>query len=384
MSKGLKIAVTSTSGSGHYLLKRQRSGALALYNRRLHETMHPVLGPWEEANRLYIEGTGLRGLLTSPPAPRREEPGIVIFDVGLGGAANALAAVACHEGLKGVGGGPRQLRIISFENDLAPLGFALDNAHRLDYLHGREALLESLLDRGEAAQPGINWELRLGDFTEAILQEPLRADAIFFDPFSPRTNPLMWSLPTLEALSRCRRPGGVTRLATYSTAFGTRAALLLAGFYVGEQRGGEIESRARDDSRQGDKERGGKHRGDKYREDKQRGDKHRGDKYCGGGTLATTYFSDLQAPLTRQWLHRWKRNRQPWPPLTQPGDYRGFRELLLQHPQWNHFPEEPAKPAPGKSRAGKKPSGSAPPGKESAKPKGGRPKEGRTRRRRRN
>ena len=214
-------------------LKRQPSGPLAVRDREFGETMHPGGGPWAEANGLYVAGAGLPTLLTGTPNPAAAGP-LVVFDVGLGAGANALAAIARREELARRGGSPRPLAVISFEADPEALRFALAHAGQLGYLLGHEAKVEALLRDGRWEEPeALIWEVRWGDFPRLIGEEPQRADAIFFDPFSPRVNPDMWSVPTLEATYRCRRPGAATRLFTYSTALGVRAALLLAGFFVG-------------------------------------------------------------------------------------------------------------------------------------------------------
>lgn len=281
-----------------YELRRQPNGSMALVRTDLGETMHPQLGPWEEAQRVYVQGTDLERLLTTG-AGGPSVPELVVFDVGLGGAANALAAIHAVREFRRRGRPTRPLRIVSFEQDVAAPAFALASAERLSYLRGFEAALGTLLAQGEwTSGEGVTWTLRTGDFTRLVREEPFRADVVFFDPFSPRSNPEMWSVPLLEDLYRCHRPGRAMRLATYSSAFGVRAGLLLAGFYVGD--GPQL---------------GGPRR----------------------ATLAATDFSLLAQPLDRSWLGRWRRDREPWPPLTQPRDHRRIREALLAHPQWAHF-----------------------------------------------
>lgn len=279
-----------------FQLKRQPSGAMAVHHRESGETMHPHLGPWEEANRLYVAGTHLATLLAAG------EGEAVLFDVGLGAAANALAALACRTRLGETGAAPRPLRIVSFEHDLAPLRFALAHKAQLGYPVGHETALEALLGEGRWRADGVEWELRLGDFTRLIHEEPRRADTVFFDPFSPRTDAAMWSLATLEAVYRCRRPGRPLRLATYSASMATRAALLLAGFFVGVG------------------------------------------APAGPGRRATEGASDyglLAEPLDGRWLARWRRDRDPWPCLTPPTAHRRLREALQAHPQWSRE-QEPA------------------------------------------
>ena len=279
-----------------FQLRRQPNGSYAVYHARLRETMHPHLGPWEEATRLYAGGSGLERALTG-----RKQPGdraeIVVFDVGLGGAANALAAIACREGLVRSGRQVRPLAIVSFEQDLEALAFVVDHADELGYPRGYLDALRAILARGEWDAPGIRWELRLGDFARLIQSEPRRADIVFFDPFSHRTNPVMWSVPVLEGVYRCRRPGSGQRLVTYSSAFSVRAALLLAGYYVGD--GVRLDGRPT--------------------------------------TIAVTSSADLEEPLDLGWLARWRRDREPWPPETPQERHKAVREALLAHPQWSRF-----------------------------------------------
>jgi tRNA U34 5-methylaminomethyl-2-thiouridine-forming methyltransferase MnmC len=288
-----------------YELRQQSNGSFALYRPDLGETMHPRLGPWEEALRLYVRGTQLEALLAAGGSGP-----VVLFDVGLGGAANALAALSTAQEARRRGRPVRPLRIVSFESDPEAPRFALANAQALGYPRGYEPALEALLSEGSWRGEGVTWELRLGDFTRLIAGEPCRADAVFFDPFSPRGNPDMWTVAVLENVYRCRRPGLPMRLATYSSAFGVRAALLLAGFYVGE--GPELAAGRR-------------------------------------ATVASTDFSGLPEPLGLPWLARWRRDREPWPPGTDSRGHRSVRERLLAHSQWSHFQagagqEEPAVP----------------------------------------
>lgn len=312
-----------------YRLQRQKSGALAVHNAAYAETMHPGAGPWAEANGLYVQGTGLAAALT-----RRAAQGpLVLFDVGLGAAANALAAVTCHATLQREGHRPRPLHLVSFESDPAGAHFALEQAEALGYPRGHEVLLRDLLATGRAGDgETLTWELRQGDFTRLIDEEPARAEIVFWDPFSPRTNPEMWSLGVLEALYQCRKRAAPLRLATYSMAFGSRAGLLLAGFFVGE---------ARRATPTGEPAR--------------------------GGTLATTDFADLERPLAPGWLRRWRHDREPWPPGTPPTAHRALRERLAEHPQWAHFPAEAEPPAPSTSVLRRHPPGTGRPRRRRAR-----------------
>src|SRR5688572_17471064 len=85
------------------------AGAISIRNKQVNEIMHNPVGPWVEANALYIDQSHLRERLIEAP----EE--FVIFDVGLGAAANSLAALAC---IKSLGPKSRPVRIVSFEREL--------------------------------------------------------------------------------------------------------------------------------------------------------------------------------------------------------------------------------------------------------------------------
>ncbi len=312
-----------------FRLKNRKGGPPSVYDGAYGEAMHPGPAPWEEATGLYVAGGGLAARLTARDgksatategargargASRAPGGALTLFDVGLGAGANALAAIDCHTGLhrrslQRRGLHPAPLHLISFEQDPGALRFALEEASALAYLHGYEDAVEALLSEGRVELPGgVLWELRLGDFARLIQEEPRRAGLIFFDPFSPRSNPDMWSVPVLEALHGCRRPGGETRLVTYSSSFAARAGLLLAGFFVGE--GPRVSSRH-------------------------------------GTTIASTIYSELEFPLNPGWLARWRRERDPWPPLTPPQARKQLRQALLEHPQWSQLPRKRGRPGGG-------------------------------------
>lgn len=204
------------------------------------ERMHPGAGPAAEAEALYVSQLGLRQRL----AQCRGE--FVVWDVGLGAAANALAVLRASRDQ------PQPLRLVSFDLTLEPLQFALGHAAALGYFRGYEAVVGCLLERGRHAftdgQHTVRWEVRLGDFpawlhdrqrSDAAAQPPGPGDspdAILFDPFSPAKNPAMWTLPLFSELFRALSPERPCVLATYSRSTLVRVTLLLAGFFVGRGR----------------------------------------------------------------------------------------------------------------------------------------------------
>lgn len=212
-----------------YRLVELANGTRSVHSLAHGETFHPVVGPVAEAEALYVRQLGLADRV------RASQEEFVVWDVGLGAAANVITV---FNSLRGV---PARLRVVSFDHVVAPLRFTLENAAALGYPAGWEPELEALLREGAATgvHDGltVNWELRLGDFPTLLASEAAREwpkpHAILYDAFSPKKNPAMWTLPVfrqLHGLLDSTRPCG---LATYSRSTLLRVTLLLAGFWVG-------------------------------------------------------------------------------------------------------------------------------------------------------
>ncbi|HWD20588.1 MAG TPA: MnmC family methyltransferase [Verrucomicrobiae bacterium] len=206
-----------------YQIVRLANGTHSIHAVAERETFHPVIGPVAEAEALYVKQLNLRERLAASAGE------FVIWDVGLGSAANVLTAVRATRDLA-----PR-LRIISFDRTLGPLQFALEHADELGFIAGYERQLKELLEQGRSHFENVTWEMRLGDFparVRAAREEP-PPHAIFFDAFSPAKNPAMWSAPLFADLFRQLDPARPCAMPTYSRSTMLRVTLLLAGFYVG-------------------------------------------------------------------------------------------------------------------------------------------------------
>jgi queuine tRNA-ribosyltransferase len=116
--------------------------------------------------------------------------------------------------------------------------------------------------------------LQLGELvTELARTDAESVDVVFWDPFSPRADPALWSVRAFGALRRVCRAGATVH--TYSGATATRTALLLAGFSVGF----------------------GPSAGDKQRR----------------STVAAVHHTDLTQPLDRSWLEALRPSPGSWP-----------------------------------------------------------------------
>ena len=121
----------------------------------------------------------------------------------------------------------------------------------------------------------FRWDLHLGDFreTSSDCRDP---ELVFYDFYSPKSSPELWGYRSFELLyqrtENRRRVGQGTTLITYCSSTSARAAMLLAGFFVGYGASTPAKKET---------------------------------------TLATTHFEDLNQPLGKSWLDRWRRSTRP-------------------------------------------------------------------------
>lgn len=235
--------------SAAYQLVRLNNGICSVRSLVDAETFHPVVGPVAEAEALYVRQLRLRERLQNHPGE------FVIWDVGLGAAANALTVLRATRDIA------CQIRLVSFDHTSEPLEFALKHAAELGYFGGYEKHLQEFLrDRQVSFQDGpqaVNWEFHHGDFPTLISGSSRRESApvsdgaglsqltlaaakfgpsphaILFDAYSPARNPAMWTLPLFTNLFQLLDPQRPCALPTYSRSTILRVTLLLAGFFVG-------------------------------------------------------------------------------------------------------------------------------------------------------
>lgn len=221
--------------TAEYKLVQLRNGAHAVYAASYDEQMHPGLGPAVEAEALYVRQLKIRERM------QQHAGEFVVWDVGLGAAANALTLLQLTRNLSS------PLRVVSFDDTSGPLEFALEHTAQLGYFHDYAATVRDLLARRSIVfndgQRQVHWDFRLGDFPIAVAsaREDARSTnvrlppphAIFYDAFSPAKNPAMWTLPLFANLFRQLDPSRPCNFTTYSRSTMLRVTLLLAGFFVG-------------------------------------------------------------------------------------------------------------------------------------------------------
>ena len=284
---------------GDYEIHTAREGFASILHRSSGEIMHSRTPPMDEANRLYVEQSALASRLVG-------EGPLVLWDVGLGAAANAMAAIRCYEAQAALGP-VRPMHIVSFENDLDSLRLAFANNDKFPYLRhsGPAGILK--LGRWQSREfPGLTWEVMMGDFLSLIEAAPAPPDIIFYDMFSTKTNAGPWTHETFRRLYRaCQsRPA---EFFTYTVSTAARVALLAAGFFVakGRSTGEKVET-----------------------------------------TIALTPQA-LEIPsgksrdlLAADWLAKWNRSIAKYPEGMPEGELPAFEQVIRGHPQFLNMPTD--------------------------------------------
>jgi queuine tRNA-ribosyltransferase len=230
VSRPLKKRVDPPTTLGAFEVMTSRLGFSHIRHIVSGEMMHPLTDPMAEARELYVEQSGLARMLAEEGA---EE--LVLWDVGLGAATNALAAVECFNECFDAKPSIRPMRLVSFEIDLDALKLASLHPDRFPYVRhpGPKALLENGAWRSR--QTPLQWELVHGDFSKTFSDAPA-PDLVYFDPFSFKTDSPLWTNELFARLQKKLSDKPVL-LFTYSSSTAIRARLLAAGFYVGRGRG---------------------------------------------------------------------------------------------------------------------------------------------------
>lgn len=218
-----------------YELVRLANGVTSVRSLAEGETFHPVIGPAAEAEALYVRQLRLRERLAASPDE------FVLWDVGLGAGANVITALRALSAI------PGKLHIISFDQTLGALQFAVEHSVELGYL-GDLGELAATIAAGTQRHEfslgslSVTWATYLGDFPGLLGIDNERRDAgstlaaphaIMYDAYSPMRNPDMWTLPLFERVYACLAPERPCALPTYSRSTILRVTLLLAGFFVG-------------------------------------------------------------------------------------------------------------------------------------------------------
>ncbi|MBF0544164.1 MAG: tRNA guanosine(34) transglycosylase Tgt [Candidatus Riflebacteria bacterium] len=288
---------------GDYEIHTSSKGFSSIRQISSGEIMHSVISPSEEANKLYIEQSHLASRLLKS---KTNSGDLVIWDVGLGAASNAMAVVNCFEKVISEKDEKvfRPLKLVSFECDLDPLTLACKNAGNFPHL--RHSAPYQILENGrwEHSSKLFSWELLKGDFLSLFLTARV-PELIFYDPFSYKANSTLWSTETFsKIIAHCLSTDISAELYTYSSSTAVRVSLLCAGFYLAEGVGTGPKADT---------------------------------------TIAFTKsngaFSHPSSPilLGNEWLSRWRRSEAQFPAGLSIEERAKIEKLIENHPQFLNY-----------------------------------------------
>lgn len=206
---------------GQFKIHTSTYGFASIQHVASGEIMHSVNQPDGEAERVYVAQSAL---LRDALAGRGTRP-LVVWDVGLGAAHNAMALIRALDAAPG----HAPIELVSFELDLDALRLALANTG--PFAHLRHPAPNILAHRGRFERAGLTWTLVEGDFLARYPEAP-RPDVIFYDPFSAKVDTPLWSLATFRALRAHLGDAADVELFTYTASTAIRSSLLAAGFHV--------------------------------------------------------------------------------------------------------------------------------------------------------
>ncbi|MDX1978061.1 MAG: MnmC family methyltransferase [Pseudanabaenaceae cyanobacterium bins.68] len=189
-------------------------GSFTFFSATFQEHFHSNFGAKQEAEQKFI-------LPALSPLPPSRPICLIDFCYGLGyNTAAALEYLAPE----------RQVCLIGLENNLEVPQTAVRDRLISIWQPPTQQILSQLAHHQTYQTEQHDLQLLIGDARQTIQQVPLAwADAIFFDPFSPKRCPQLWTIDLLSLVSDRLKPQGY--LVTYSCAAAVRSALHTLGLH---------------------------------------------------------------------------------------------------------------------------------------------------------
>jgi tRNA U34 5-methylaminomethyl-2-thiouridine-forming methyltransferase MnmC len=270
-----------------YAIGETSNGIPTFFHLSTGETLHGQVGPWQEAQHLYI------------PLSRLEHRSgrVVVHDLGLGCATLALAALdAFLRNQKLV-----EMEILSFDLENKGVEMLLQNIEKFSFASPFRLFLEEFFSKGETeiTTPDgrkARWRFCKGDFVETSgieLSEKHKANVVFLDFFSPKSAPSLWAYRVVKNIFSNSATNAI--VITSSGATSTRAVLAAAGFFVGLAPASGKRSHS---------------------------------------TVAAKQLADLNSPLPQKWLQTFRLSHVPFCDAEDDCSKKIIKQNLEVHPQF--------------------------------------------------
>lgn len=203
-----------------------QDGTYTFFSTEFEETFHSVRGARAEAFQKFTEATCLAQKAQNLPA----DFSIRLLDVCYGLGYNTAAALETIWSIN-----PNcTIELYGLELDPTVPAGALTPDLLACWATPVQNVLRNLGQNHHHQEDHLSAQLLLGDARQTVrelIQKQFKADAIFFDPFSPQRCPQLWSVEFFQAIAQCLAPNGI--LSTYSRSAAVRTALLMTGLHIG-------------------------------------------------------------------------------------------------------------------------------------------------------
>ncbi|MBW4466467.1 MAG: hypothetical protein KME07_13665 [Pegethrix bostrychoides GSE-TBD4-15B] len=194
-------------------------GSFTFFSAEFNEAFHSRQGARSEAFTKFAEATDL-------PEQARA-PQLCLLDVCYGLGYNSAAAL---ETIWAVNPDCR-VELYALELDASVPQAVVDSSLVNIWLPPTQEILQALATDSECHSQQLSAKLLVGDARQTIQQLSMQADAVFFDPFSPRRCPQLWTVEFFQQVRGRLAPNG--KLATYSRSASVRAAMQQVGLQIG-------------------------------------------------------------------------------------------------------------------------------------------------------
>ncbi len=208
------ICVMESKNNQPYIIKTD-DGSQTIVHPTFHEQYHSVKGARSESMHIFVQ-LALREWMKGHPAQK-----VRVLELGFGTGLNAL--LTCVEANE------VHTHVEYSTLELYPLG--IEEARSLEYMP--KEVFEKVLAAEWGQQVGLSEWFTLCKRQEDFLLAPLNSghfDVVYFDAFSPETQPELWGEELLQKIYVAMASGGV--LTTYCAKGVVRRMLQQVGFVV--------------------------------------------------------------------------------------------------------------------------------------------------------
>lgn len=187
-----------------------KDGSMTFFNEQFQEHYHSITGAIEEAREKYAV-PAIAFLKEKFNKKEIEKINILDFCFGLGYNSIVFVDELRKKNIN------CSVKIIGIDNDIEII------------TEGRK-ILTKLIDERIYADEKVELKVEIGDASEVIKEIESKFDICFFDPFSPKKCPQLWTEEVFNDIFKLMKKSGI--LLTYSCARQVRDNMKKAGFSV--------------------------------------------------------------------------------------------------------------------------------------------------------